>query len=203
MKLYLIECFQLCWLMAIQEPPVVLGTETMYAQDVDLNLYTRCTRYGNRQKYKTIRGGESRTGRIEQHAGDKHDLVKMTLHTPIVEIHIHGAQHGLKTHNPVAITSSESSSGVTCDSLYASKDQSRDSGIGYQLQPVVTTYTKVSDERQQACQISPPTRNVSNDVQNENPGILTPKIKEINMRGMLQQGIMFNLKKIQTGCVQE
>ncbi|KAK3602797.1 hypothetical protein CHS0354_026347 [Potamilus streckersoni] len=112
-KLYLIECFQLCWLMAIQEPPVVLGTETMYAQDVDLNLYTRCTRYGNRvnfvvwpplflhksgpllakgvtqeiekksdetfmkQKYKIIRGGESRTGRIEQHAGDKQDLVRM------------------------------------------------------------------------------------------------------------------------------
>ncbi|KAL3878215.1 hypothetical protein ACJMK2_030583 [Sinanodonta woodiana] len=47
LKSYLIECFQLCWLMAIQDPPLVLGKEAKYGDAFNLEFYDPYTRNGN------------------------------------------------------------------------------------------------------------------------------------------------------------
>ncbi|KAK3602800.1 hypothetical protein CHS0354_026350 [Potamilus streckersoni] len=51
MKKYLIECFQICWLMAIQDPPVVLGKEVKNSDTFDTSMYKHYTRSGTRVKY--------------------------------------------------------------------------------------------------------------------------------------------------------
>ncbi|KAK3596064.1 hypothetical protein CHS0354_000003 [Potamilus streckersoni] len=46
MKLYVIECFLLCWLLVIQDPPVVLGQKAIKGEDFDHRLYKYYRRSG-------------------------------------------------------------------------------------------------------------------------------------------------------------
>ena len=43
---YVHECFQICWLMSIQDPPVVLGSQPQSGSRFDTSLYKAYTSSG-------------------------------------------------------------------------------------------------------------------------------------------------------------
>ncbi|KAK3602810.1 hypothetical protein CHS0354_026361 [Potamilus streckersoni] len=45
------ECFQLCWLMSIQDPPVVVAEDPIQGSPFDMNLYKHYTNSGDKVEY--------------------------------------------------------------------------------------------------------------------------------------------------------
>lgn len=47
MRPFVEECFSICWLMCIQDPPVVLGPDVQHGQRFNADLYKAYTKSGS------------------------------------------------------------------------------------------------------------------------------------------------------------
>ncbi|KAL3878217.1 hypothetical protein ACJMK2_030585 [Sinanodonta woodiana] len=52
--MYLFECFQICWMMAIQDPPLVMGMETKHTDHFDTDLYKHFTTSGSKVDFVVL-----------------------------------------------------------------------------------------------------------------------------------------------------